>query len=418
MLTLGLTLSLWCGLWGASAARAADENWPEYRGPSADGRAKSARLPVQFDDAKNVVWKTPVRGKGWSSPVVWGKQIWLTTATEDGKELFALALDRDTGEVIHDRRVFEIAEPQFCIPKNSYASPTPVIEAGRVYVHFGAHGTACLDTESGKTLWVRQDLQCNHHRGPASSPILFENLLVLTFDGFDVQYVVALDKRTGETVWKRDRNIVYDTDNGDIKKAYATPVVIQVAGKPQLIDPSAGASIAYDPRTGEELWRVRCGGMNVSCRPLFAHGMVYMTTADGGFRLFAVRPDGSGDVTESHVAWKLIKGVPKYSSQILIGDLLFMGNEQGVLSCVEARTGELVWQERVGGVFTASPIANDERIYFVSEEGDVQVVAASREYKLLATNHLPDGFMASPAASGDSLILRTKSHVYRIEEKK
>jgi len=372
-------------------------------------------LPVEFSDEQHVVWKTPIHGKGWSSPVIWGRQIWMTTAPEDGKQLFAVAVDRDTGKILHDLKVFDIEKPQFCIPKNSYASPTPVLEAGRVYVHFGAHGTACLDTATGKVLWTRQDLPCNHHRGPASSPILFENLLILTFDGFDLQYVVALDKNTGKTVWKRDREIAYDTDNGDIKKAYATPLVIQVAGKPQLIDPSAGASMAYDPRTGEELWRVRCGGMNVSCRPIYGHGLVYMSTADGGFRLFAVKPDGQGDVTTTHVAWKLTKGAPRYASQVLVGDLLFMGNDQGVLSCVDARTGDVMWQERVGGTFTASPLAAGDRIYFFSEEGDVPVIAATREFKLLAKNKISAGFMASAAVTGDALILRSKTHLYRVE---
>lgn len=392
------------------------DQWPEFRGPTGDGHATSQRLPVEFGESSRVKWKTPIHGKGWSSPVVWGKQVWLTTAPEDGKELFAICVERDTGKILHDVKVFDVEKPQFCIPKNSYASPTPVIEAGRVYVHFGAHGTACLDTVSGKTLWTRRDLPCNHHRGPASSPILYENLLILTFDGFDQQYVAALDKKTGETVWKRDRNIAYDTDNGDIKKAYATPLVIQAAGKTQLIDPSAGASIAYDPRTGEELWRVRCGGMNVSSRPLFANGLVYLTTADGGIRLFAVKPDGAGDVTTSHVAWKVTKGAPRYSSPILVGDLMFVGTDQGVVSCLNAATGDTVWQERVGGTFTASPLAAAGKVYFFSEEGDVPVIAATREFKLLAKNKLADGFMASPAVAGDALFLRTKTHLYRVEE--
>lgn len=396
----------------------AQENWPEFRGPTADGHATSQKLPVEFGDDKLVVWKTAIHDKGWSSPVVWGSQIWVTTGLKDGKQLFAVAVDRDSGKIVHDIKVFDVEKPQFCIEKNSYASPTPVVEAGRVYVHFGAHGTACLDSASGKILWSRTDLQCNHHRGPASSPIVYQNLLILTFDGFDVQYVVALDKQTGETVWKRDRNIAYDSDNGDIKKAYATPLVFEFEGKAQLIDPSAGSSIAYDPKTGEELWRVKCGGMNVSCRPLFAHGKVYMNTADGGFRLFAVKPDGKGDVTNSHVAWKLTKGASRYSSQIIVGDLLYMGNEQGVLTCVDTANGDVIWQERVGGTYTASPITAGGKIYFCSEEGDVAVVAASRDYKVLGKNKLGDGFMASPAVTGDALILRSKSHLYRIEAAK
>lgn len=401
----------------AAGALLAGDNWPQFRGPTADGHSDSKGLPVKWSETENVRWKTEIPGKAWSSPVVWNGKIWLTNAFPDGKQLYVVCVDFATGKVLQNIKVFDIENPQYCIEKNSYASPTPVIEEGRLYAHFGAHGTACVDTVTGKTLWTRQDLECNHHRAPASSPIVYQNLLYLTFDGFDVQYVVALDKNTGKTVWKKDRNITYGSDNGDIKKAYATPAIIRVNGKDQLVNPSAQTSMAYDPLTGEELWRVDCGGMNVSCLPLFGHGMVYMTTAAGGFQLYAVKPDGTGNVTNSHVVWKLTKGVPKQASQLLVGDLLYMGNEQGVLTCIEAKTGDVVWQQRVDGkaVFTASPIYADGKLYFFGEEGVAAVVAEGREFKLLATNTLDGGFMASPAVSGKSLILRTKTALYRVE---
>lgn len=398
---------------GAGAASAA-ENWPEFRGPHGDGRSNEPNLPTKWSEKENVVWKTPIQGKAWSSPVVWDNQVWVTTATPDGKKLSAVGVDLETGKVVHDVVVFEIEKPQFVIERNSYASSTPVIDAGRLFVHYGSHGTACIDTSSGKVLWKRQDLPCNHHRGAASSPIGFENLLILTFDGFDVQYLVALDKKTGETVWKRDRNIQYDSDNGDIKKAYGTPLVFQFGGKAQLYSPSAGASIAYDPRTGEELWRVKSGGMNASARPVFAHDQLFATTADGGFKLFAVKPDGQGDVTKSHVLWKQTKGVPKHSSQVIVGDLMFMCAESGVLTCIDLKDGEVVWQERFGGSFTASPLVAGNHVYFFSEDGSCPVVAAGRKYELLASNKLDDGFMASPAAAKNSLILRTTKNLYRI----
>lgn len=290
-----------------------------------------------------------------------------------------------------------------------------MIEEGRLYAHYGSAGTACLDTATAKTLWSRQDLPCNHHRGPASSPIVWGDLLILTFDGFDVQYVVALDKLTGKTVWKRDRDIAYGSADGDIKKAYATPHVIEVGGRPQLVDPSAGASIAYDPRTGVELWRVRCGGMNVSARPVFGNGLVFLTTADGGFKMFAAKVDGSGDVTQSHVVWKQTKGIPKYGSPSLVGELLFMSGENGVLTCLQAADGEEIWQKRVGGSFTASPISTADRVYFFNENGETTVVAASREYRVLSQNKLEHGCMASPAVAGQSLILRSTEHLYRID---
>jgi outer membrane protein assembly factor BamB len=391
------------------------ENWAEFRGPDGDGHGNAQSLPATFGETENVTWKTPIKGKGWSSPVVWGNEIWLTTATEDGTSLSAVRVDLKSGKVTHEKRVFFIKKPQYINPFNSYASPTPVIEEGRVYVHFGAHGTAAIDTESGKVLWTRQDLPCDHFRGPGSSPILFENLVILTFDGFDLQYVAALDKNTGHTVWKTDREIDYGTDDGDFKKAYGTPRVIGVNGQPQLISPSAGAMISYDPRTGKEIWRVKSGGMNAATRPLWAFGMVYATTANAGFQLFAVRPDGQGDVTKSHVAWKQPKTIPTRSSPIMVDDLIYMVNDAGIFSCVEAKTGRQVWAHRLGGNYTSSPVYADGKLYFFSQEGDCPVLEPAREFKLLAKNKLEDGCMASPAIADSALLVRTRTHLYRIE---
>jgi outer membrane protein assembly factor BamB len=397
---------------------AADESWNQFRGPTGDGHAPaSAKVPTTWSETKNVTWKTPIEGKAHSSPVVWKDQVWVTTAPLDGKQAYAICLDLDSGKVLHKLLVFEVPRPQpLGVDKNSYASPTPVIEEGRIYVHFGAHGTACLDTKSGKTLWTRQDLPCNHHRGPASSPIIFRDLLILTFDGFDLQYVVALDKRTGQTVWKTDRNIDYGTDNGDVMKAYSTPQVFDVGGTKQLVSPSAGACISYDPASGKELWRVRSGGMNAAGRPIMGHGLVFMGTADGGYKFFAVRPDGKGDVTTTHVAWQAAKGAPRYASPILVGDLLFTATDKEVICCLNPMTGEDIWQKRVGGTFTASPIHAGGNLYFCNEEGSTFVVKPGRKFDSVATNKLDDGCLASPAVTGNALILRTKSAVYRIEE--
>jgi len=396
----------------------AGDNWPQFRGPQGAGHSDATGLPVKWSEKENVVWKTPIHDKGWSSPVIWGNQIWMTTAREDGKEMFAVCVDRDTGKIIYDLKVFDVEKPAFCIAFNSYASPTPVIEQGRVYVHFGTYGTACLDTATGKNLWERRDLNCNHHRGPGSSPILYDNLLIVNFDGFDVQYVVALDKKTGKTVWKKDRDITYDRDDGDIKKAYATPTVITVEGKPQVVSPSAAATIAYDPRSGDELWRINHGGMNASAPPVYQDGQVFICTSDGGFRLLAARPTGRGDVTKTHVDWKFNKAVPSRSSPLLIGDKLVMINEQGILSCLTAKTGQQVWQERVGGQYIASPLYADGKLYlFGQEENSLVGEPGSKGWKLLATNRLDGGCMATPAIAGKALFIRTKTHLYRIEQK-
>jgi outer membrane protein assembly factor BamB len=401
---------------GLTASLSAQDQWNQFRGPSGDGISAATGLPTTWSETEHIKWKTPVRGKAWSSPVVWNDQIWLTTAPPDGKQLFAICLDRVTGKPVHDIKVFDIAEPQYCIERNSYASCTPVVEEGRVYVHFGAHGTACLDTASGKVLWTRQDLECNHFRGPASSPIVWEDLLILTFDGFDQQYITALDKTTGKTVWRTDRKFNYGTDNGDAMKAYSTPQVATVEGRQELISPSAGNCASYDPRSGKELWRVASGGMNGSCRPVVANNTAFMGTADGGFHLFAVKLGGEGDVTGSNVQWKLSKGAPRYSSPIFVDGLLYAGSEQGVITCIDPESGDVVWQKRLGGLFMPSPIFADGKLYFFTEGGEGHVLKPGREFESLATNKLDGEFMASPAVAGKSLILRSKDAVYCLEE--
>ena len=340
---------------GASPLPAAD-NWPQFRGPDGDGHAQAATLATTWSESQHIAWKTPIHGRGWSSPVVWGDQIWLTTATEDGRRMYAVCVDRDSGKIVHDLHLFDVAQPDEIHVTNSYASPTPVIEAGRVYIHFGCYGTACVDTSTGQTLWQRRDLPCNHWRGPGSSPILFEDLLIVHFDGYDLQYVVALDKATGATRWKTNRDIDYGTDDGDLKKAFCTPTIISVQGQLQLISPAAKAAIAYDPRTGRELWRIRYANHSATARPLFGHGLVFLNSGFSKAELFAVRPDGQGDVTDTHIAWSTDRGIGSKPSHLLVDDLLYVVHDQGTASCLEALTGKLVWQKRLGGNFSASPL--------------------------------------------------------------
>jgi outer membrane protein assembly factor BamB len=417
----------------------AADNWPEFRGPHGDGHADAKNLPLKWSDTENVRWKTAIHDKGWSSPVVWGNQVWVTTATENGDKFYAVALDRETGKVIHDLLLFEMklepkrdkkGPPSIQAPYeewafyNSYASPTPVIEDGHVYVHFGISGTACLNTATGKPIWKRTDLKCNHHRGPGSSPILFGDMLYLTFDGFDVQYVIALDKKTGDTVWKQDRSFHAPTTNGDAKKAYATPLIITVNDRALLVSPSANATAAYDAKTGEEVWKVIHGGMNASLRPVFGDGHVFTCSSDGGDQLVAVRPDGKGNVTKTHVDWTSKKGVPNRSSFLFVDDKLFMCNRGGVVSCLDAKTGKEINQGRLDakkGEFWCSPIVADGKWYTFDDEGQGFVISADEKLTVLASNKLPAGTRSSPAAVGKSLFVRTGlnngSHVYCLEEK-
>jgi outer membrane protein assembly factor BamB len=415
-------LSLSMALVGGPAP--STDNWPEFRGPSSDGHSAATGLPVSWSETKNVKWKTAIHGKGWSTPAVWGKQIWLTTATEDGHEMFVVCVDRETGKVLLDRKLFTNASPEpLGNDVNSYASPSPAIEAGRVYVHFGSYGTACLDTKTFKTLWERRDLPCRHYRGPSSSPILFENLLILTFDGADYQYTAALNKKTGKTAWKTDRTANWNdldasgkpTAEGDLRKAHSTPIITTVNGQPHMVSIGAKAGYGYDPQSGKELWKVDYSGFSSSMRPVVGFGMAFITTAFGRADLWALRLGGTGNITNSNVVWKYSRMVPSKPSPLLVGDLLYLANDSGVVTCLEAKTGNQVWQERVGGQFSASPIYADGRIYLFSEQGKATILKPGRTLSVIGENELSTGMMASPAVSGKSLILRTKTHLYRIQ---
>ena len=390
---------------------AAANNWPEFRGPAGDGRADHAKLPVAIDQSV-VQWQTPIHGKGWSSPVVWGNQIWLTTATEDGKRMSVVCVDRTNGKVIHDVVVIENAEPEFCHPMNSYATPTPAIEQDRVYVHFGTYGTLCLNTSDASVIWRRADLHCDHFRGPASSPILHDGKLFVAYDGVDVQFVVALDSRTGATVWEQKREIEYGTTVGDKMKAYGTAQIIRVGDQDQLVCPSAVATIAYDPSTGKSLWTVYHDGMNASARPIYAGDMLVITNGSGA--MVAVRPDGRGNVTKSHVQWDSGKSVAKKASPIVVAGLIYMVSDDGIVSCRGLKDGQIVWQERMPGPYAASPIHADGRLYFFSTEGEILTIQTGKTFQSLAETKLGDGFMASPAVVDDQLILRSKSMLYSV----
>ncbi|MEO1990449.1 MAG: PQQ-binding-like beta-propeller repeat protein [Pirellulales bacterium] len=389
--------------------------WPEFRGPTGDGVSTAEQLPVRWSEDTGVVWKTAIPGKAWSSPVIWDGPVWITNATTDGKRLSVLAIERETGNIVHDVTIFKIDNPQFCHDFNSYASPTPVIEPGRLYAHFGSAGTACLNTKTGKILWSRQDLPCDHFRGPGSSPILYDDLLIVAFDGFDYQYVVALNTKNGQTVWKTDRNIEYGTDNGDMKKAYATATVIAHGGRDQVVVPSAGATIAYDPESGKELWRVNHGGMNASARPLYSKGILYLNTAAGGMGLLAVTPDGRGNISSSNIVWKSSRGSGTRSSQLILGNQVVLLSNSGVLSFLNTLTGKSESQKRLKGEFSASPLLTSDNIYLCNQEGETSVVSAKKPHDIVSVNSLDEGCMASPAVYDNALFLRTKSHLYKIQ---
>ena len=392
------------------------ENWPEFRGPTGQGHADAANLPLRWSETENVTWKTPIPGQGWSSPVTLGDQIWMTTATNEGHSLRAVCVNRDSGRLVHDVEVFHLDDPPLINPKNSYASPTPAIEAGRLYVHFGTFGTACVSTESGDVMWTNRTLTLDHKEGPGSSLALVGERLIFNCDGMDVQYIVALDKRTGQIDWKTKRSGKMH-ENIDFRKAFCTPLVIDVDGRQRVISPGAHHVYAYDLETGEELWFVRYPGFSNVPRPLYGRGLLYICTGFTSPELWAIRPGGRGDVTATHVVWTTNRQVPSASSPILIDNHLYMVSDKGIATCLNAETGQVIWAERIRGNYSASPIDASGRIYFCSEEGRTYVLRPGESFELLATNELDGRLMASPAVVEEALYLRTDTHLYRIEQK-
>ena len=415
----------------------ADEHWNQFRGHEGNGISSAKRLPVEFDEAKNVRWKTRIPDQGWSSPVVWGNEIWLTTGSDEKKELRTICVDIDSGKIIRNIKVFNTIErkvdPAYAHDSphlNSPATPTSVVEKERVFVSFGSQGLACLNRETGKKIWERRDLRIYQPVRQGSSPIVDDRNLYVAFDGTDQQFVVALDKATGDTRWKTDRNVGTDwaatlsakgfsSKKGgkpnDNKKSFATATLIEIDGQRQLIAPAAEATISYDPATGKELWRVlHPGGFNVASRPIYNNGLVYVFTSGLTGYLMGIRPDGSGDVTQTHVVWSTTKGTPGIPSPIIVGDLLFMVTDKGgIARCLNAKTGDEIWKLRLGGTHWASPVLLDGNLYFSSKEGQVIVLPASKKRpEIAALNALNGSFIASPAIAGDSLILRSTTHLY------
>ena len=388
---------------GGAFARTLD--WPEFRGPTGQGHSDERGLPLTWSETRNVRWKAAIPGKGWSSPSIQGDRIWLTAATEEGKSLRAISVDRNTGAIVQNIEVFHLKSPGQINSKNSQASPTPILEGDRIYLHFGAHGTACL-TQSGEIVWKTRLEYDNGQHGSGGSPVIYDNLLIVSCDGQDIQYVVALDKLTGKVKWKKLR---------EGYQAYTTPLIVRLPTGDQVISSGAFRAIAYEPRTGKELWQVKYGeGFSNVPRPVYGNGLIFICTGFQQPSLLAVRLDGHGDVTKSHIAWTLKRGVPLTPSPLLVGEELYLISDNGIASCVDAQTGNPYWQVRLGGNHSASPLYADGRIYFLSEEGESVVIAPGKEFKVLATNQLDGQTLASMAVSSGSIFVRSQTHLYRL----
>jgi outer membrane protein assembly factor BamB len=408
--------------------------WPQWRGPEGQGHAVAKDLPLTWSEKENITWRSEIPGKGWSSPVLSGNRIWMTTAidtplTEEQKKkklegntnnqplnlsgrlsLRAVCVDRDTGKILHDIETLVQEEPEPIHQLNSFASPSPVLVGDRLFCHFGTNGTACVDTQTGKVVWTNGDLKIKHENGPGSTPVAWNDLLIIHCDGSDVQYIAALEQSTGKIRWKTPRSGKLN-DDPQLKKAYGTPLIATLNGSEVVVSPGADWLYGYEPATGKELWKLSYGvlGFSIVPRPVLGGTRLFMSTSFIKPELLAI--DLAGEPT---IAWRVKKQVPNMPSPLLIGDELYLVADLGVASCLDAKTGDIVWAERLGGNFTASPLFADGRIYVGNREGSTFVIQPGREYKLLATNVLDGAIMATPAAVESSLYLRTDKALYRI----
>ncbi|HYE31080.1 MAG TPA: PQQ-binding-like beta-propeller repeat protein [Methylomirabilota bacterium] len=391
-------------------------DWPQFRGPTHQGHSTDRNIPTEWGPDKNVAWKTEIPGGGWSSPSVVQGKVYLTTAIKegDGLSLRALCLNAATGKILWNTEVFGPAEAQasYIHNKNSHASPTPLIENGKVYVHFGHQGTACLDT-SGKVLWRQNKLRYPPVHGSGGSPVLVDGKLVYSADGGSDPFIVALDQNTGEVAWKVPRN----TD-AKSKFSFTTPLVIEVNGQTQIISPGSGVVSALNPKDGSEIWRARYGeGYSVIPRPVYGHGLLFIGTGYDRPTVLAVKADGKGDVTDTHIAWTLTRSAPNTPSMLLIGDELYMVSDAGIASCVDAKTGKVHWQERIGGNFSASPVFAEGRIYFQNEEGVGTVIKVGKTFEKIATNDLKERTLSSYAIADSAIYIRTAERLYKVGDR-
>lgn len=420
-------------------ALSAAPEWPEWRGPGGQGHAAPGAVPpLRWSETESIAWKTAIPGRGWSSPVIDGKQVWLTTALEtpakpedvkrrlaantadqplvllEAVDLHAICVDRVSGKIVRDIRLFSEREPQWVHELNSYASPTPVLESGRAYFHFGTFGTACVDTRSGKVLWTNNQLRIMHENGPGSSPILWKNRLIFHLDGSDSQSVVALDTATGKLAWRTARSGEM-ASHPQLKKSYATPAIVKLDGRDQLVSQGADWLYGYNPESGRELWKIRYGqtGFSLSARAVFGGGMAYLSTGFMKPEIQAIQLDAKPQPVHR---WKYSKGAPTMPSPLLVGDeLYFVADSGGFFTCLDAKTGAEHFRERLGGNHNASPLYAGGRIYLPGREGNVLVLEPGRRFQPIATNTLSGKIMATPAAVGRSLFIRTDRSLYRIE---
>ena len=399
-----------------SSSQGAD--WASFRGPSGDGVSTAIKLPLKWSATEHIDWKTPIKGQGWSSPVLRDGVLYITNAVAETAEaaqtsyqLNTVAIDSKSGKILWTTNVFEQPVGSATIhSKNSHASPTPIVTATHVYVHFGHLGTACL-TIKGDVVWKTLPSKYSPVHGNGGTPILHDGKLYFSVDGKVKTLVICLDAATGRTVWEFDRQSAASR-----KFSFTTPVIIEVNGKSQLISPASDIVQSIDPQTGKLIWQVKYDGYSLIPKPVYHNDLLYVCTGYNTPWLYCIDPTGKGDVTETHVRWNIQRQIPHTPSLILDDGKIFMISDRGIGSCLNATTGETIWQERIGGNYSASPILNNGNIYFTSEQGDTTIVKASEEFNVVAKNSLGQSTLASFAVGDGVIYIRTDSHLYRIEE--
>lgn len=400
-----------------------NENWTHFRGSNLNGISLTDKVPVKWGDSE-IKWKTLIHDKGWSSPVVYNNQIWITTAKDDGKDLYAVCVDFRTGKIIYDISVFTTDSLFKKNEINSFATPTPCIEKGFVYVHYGSLGTACLNTATGSLVWKRTDFKVDYMMGPASSPVIYKNLLILHFEGTDATYIVALDKSNGKLMWKADRpREIYETQPAIGRKAYTTPILVNVNGRDMLISNGSFVCIAYDPATGNEIWRVVRGAESTVAMPFTENGTVFWFTgfmyADDGSRfceILAVNPDGNGEITKSNILWRKKAEYLQLLSPVIKNGLIYTVDAKNNMMCINASTGDEFWSKHLNANFNASPIYVEGNIWFFSVKGEVLIIKAGQKYEVVSDNRMDSGIWATPAFVRNSVIMRTEKYLCRIGE--
>jgi outer membrane protein assembly factor BamB len=397
------------------------ENWPGFRGPTRQGISNEKNLPTQWSETSNIAWKTVITGEGWSSPIVYGDRVFVSTAIEEGASYHLLCLDRKTGAILWDRQVLR-QKPGHRQPLNSYASSTPVTDGKNVYVVDFDGSIAAVSTE-GETVWVYRDFEYFSEHGLGVSPILYKELLIVAFDPsssgpdpklgwqkpWDKAVILALDKNTGKVRWEGKRGLS--------QIAHVSPQILKVNGKDQLISSAGNVIQGFDPDTGERIWTVSSPGEGVVPSVVVGEGLIFTASGFGDSTIRVVRAGGKGDVTKTNIVWESKEDVPKIPSMLYVKPYLYLVTEASVAKCFKAATGEVIWRQRLGGRFSASPVWADGKIYFLSDKGTTTVIADGAEFKVLAKNELNETCKASPAISQGNIFIRSDKHLYCIGNK-